>query len=147
MAASKYVEIKGSFHPHPRDHQKLGPSKGSDEVTVTLMLRRKDSGAKHAEIVDRGAPRPTREQFISARGADQGELDKVADFAKASGLDVIETDAARRSVVVKATVAAISKAFDVQLNDYRYERGKYRSHDGAVSFPQTLLATWKRSLV
>ena len=135
MAASKYVEIKGSFHPHPRDHQKLGPSKGSDEVTVTLMLRRKDSGAKHAEIVDRGAPRPTREQFINARGADQGELDKVADFAKASGLDVIETDAARRSVVVKATVAAISKAFDVQLNDYRYERGKYRSHDGAVRLP------------
>jgi kumamolisin len=135
MTTSNYVDVKGSFHPHPKDHQKLGPSNGSDVVTVTLMLRRKDNGAKHAEIVDRGAPRPTRQQFIDARGADQGELDKVADFATTSGLEVIEKDAARRSVVVKGTVAAISKAFDVKLNDYRYERGKYRSHDGAVRVP------------
>jgi kumamolisin len=132
---SNYVAIKGSIHPHPKDHQKLGPTANADQLTVTLLLRRKASASKQPEIVAAGAPRPTRDQFVEARGADQAEIDKVAAFAKSAGLQVLESDPARRSVVVRGSVAAVNKAFAVKLNDYQYERGKYRSHDGAVYLP------------
>ena len=132
---SNYVEIKGSVHPQPKDHKKLGPCASSDQLTVTLLLRRKAGASKQAEIVAADAPRPTRDQFAEARGADQAEIDKVVAFAKSAGLDVVESDTARRSVVVRGSVAAINKAFAVQLKDYQYERGKYRSHDGTVSLP------------
>jgi kumamolisin len=133
--SSNYVALKGSVHPHPKDHKKVGPTTSSEQLTVTILLRRKVGASKQAEIVARDAPRPTRDQFVEARGADQAEIDKVVAFAKSAGLDVVESDAARRSVVVRGSVAAVNKAFAVQLNDYQYERGKYRSHDGAVSLP------------
>ena len=133
--ASNYVAIKGSIHPHPKDHQKLGPTANADQLTVTLLLRRNASASKQPEIVAAGTPRPTRDQFVEARGADQAEIDKVAAFAKSAGLQVLQSDAARRSVVVRGSVAAVNKAFAVKLNDYQYERGKYRSHDGAVYLP------------
>jgi kumamolisin len=85
-----------------------------------------------------GAPRPTREAFANQRGADPEELDAVAAFAKNNGMKVLETDAARRSVIVRGPVDAINKAFNVELNDYEYERGTYRSHDGAVKLPATI---------
>jgi kumamolisin len=132
---SNYVAIKGSIHSHPKDHQKLGPTANADQLTVTLLLRRKARASKQPEIVAASAPRPTHDQFVEARGADQAEIDKVAAFAKSAGLQVLECDAARRSVVVRGSVAAVNKAFAVKLNDYQYERGKYRSHDGAVYLP------------
>jgi kumamolisin len=85
-----------------------------------------------------GAPRPTREAFANQRGADPKELDAVAAFAKNNGMKVLETDAARRSVIVRGPTDAINKAFNVELNDYEYERGTYRSHDGAVKLPATI---------
>jgi len=137
-AISNFVALKGSVHPHPKNHKKIGPAKGSEELTVTLMLRRKPSGSKRPQIVDRTAPRPSREDFVGARGADKGELKQVVDFAEAAGLKVMEQDEARRSVVVRGTVSAVEKAFAVQLNDYQYDRGKYRSHDDPVKVPSSI---------
>ena len=137
-SSSNYVAIKGSVHPHPKDHKKIGPTASSDHLTVTLLLRRKTGAAKQAQIVAADAQRPTREEFANSRGADPGELDKVVDFAKQAGLEVVEADAARRSVIVRGSVADVDKAFAVQLNDYQYEHGKYRSHDGAVNLPSSI---------
>src|SRR5262249_987666 len=72
------------------------------------------------------------------RGADPKELDEVAAFARAAGLQVVETDATRRSVVVHGSATAVNGAFGVELNDYAYERGSYRSHDGPVKLPSTV---------
>ena len=136
--SSNYVAIKGSVHPHPKDHRKVGPTASSDQLTVTLLLRRKTGAAKEAQIVAADAPRPTQEESANSRGADQGELDQVIAFAKGAGLEVVESDATRRSVVVRGSVADVDEAFAVQLNDYQYEYGKYRSHDGAVSVPSNI---------
>ena len=134
-----YRSLKGSEHPHPADHKKLRRTSGSEEVTVTLLLRRKPGhAAMQPERAAAGAPRPTREAFASQRGADPKELDAVAAFAKDNGMKVLESDAARRSVIVRGPADAINKAFNVELNDYEYERGTYRSHDGAVKLPSNV---------
>jgi kumamolisin len=52
---------------------------------------------------------------------------------------VLETDAARRSVVVRGPAAAMNKAFQVQLHDYQYSKGTYRSHDEAVKLPASIV--------
>ncbi len=136
--SSNYVAIKGSVHPQPKDHRKLGPTASSDQLTVTLLLRRKKGAARQAHVVAADAPRPTREEFANSCGADPSELDKVVDFAKQAGLEVVEADAARRSVVVRGSVADVDKAFAVHLNDYQYEHGTYRSHDESVKLPSNI---------
>lgn len=62
----------------------------------------------------------------------------VTAFAKAAGLQVLETDLARRSVIVRGPVDAVNKAFAVELHDYAHEGGRYRSHDGAVNLPSNI---------
>lgn len=133
-----YRSLKGSEHPHPADHKKLSRTSGSEEVTITLLLRRKPGHAAMQPERAADAPRPTREAFANQRGADPKELDAVAAFAKANGMKVMETDAARRSVIIRGPADAVNKAFNVQLNDYEYERGTYRSHDGPVQLPSNL---------
>jgi kumamolisin len=137
MAASGYRYLEGSIHPHPRDHVKLHPTDADESVTVTLMLRRKGRRAMaspDALVVNR-KPRPQREEFAAAHGADPAELDAVVAFAKSAGLDVLESDSARRSVIARGTAAMVSKAFDVKLNNYRYAHGTYRGHDDKVGLP------------
>src|SRR5262249_44398683 len=66
-------------------------------------------------------------------------------------LNVIETNAARRTVVVSGTVAQMNKAFAVKLLNYEHEvvRGPgqkpkikiYRVRDGFISVPETLKET------
>src|SRR5271154_82938 len=138
--AVAYRSLAGSTHPHPREHTKLRPTDGGEQLTVTLMLRRRPGHAKlkpEAIVADRRL-RPSRDVFAASRGAEPSELEAVTAFAKAAGLDVLEADAALRSVIVRGSAAAINKAFNIQLNDYKYERGTYRSHDGEVNLPSSI---------
>jgi kumamolisin len=107
--STTYRTLKGSKHPHPREHQKLRPTAGAELITVTLMLRRKpdDSRPRPDAVIADGTSRPTHDVFTSAYGADPAELNAVAGFAKGAGLDVLETDAAKRSIIVRGTASAI----------------------------------------
>ena len=138
--STAFRSLKGSQHPHPKEYKKLHPTDAAEKLTVTLMLRRKPGHTKLApEMVttdEKG--RPSRDAFATAHGAEPRELDAVVAFAKAAGLDVLQTDAARRTVIVRGSAAAINKAFDVQLNDYQYDQGVYRSHDDEVKLPANI---------
>jgi kumamolisin len=139
MASSaEFRALLGSAHPHPEEHQKLRRTDGAQVMKVTLQLRRRPGHAKlqpeHvlAEASREAAGRPSRAAFATTRGADPDELRAVETFAKAAGLEVTRSDPATRSVEVRGTADQISQAFDVELNDYQYEHGVYRSHDGPV---------------
>jgi kumamolisin len=104
------------------------------------MLRRHQghTPVKPEQVIARPSSRPTRESFAKAHGAAQNEIDAVVNFAREAGLQVVDADAARRSVIVHGSAAAISKAFAVQLNNYEYAKGTYRSHDGPVNVPASI---------
>jgi kumamolisin len=132
-----YRPLKGSQHPHPKEYKKLHPTDPAEQLTVTLILRRNSGHTRltpRTVIIDKKM-RPSHDAFAAAHGAEPHELDAVVAFAKTAGLDVLQTDAARRSVVVRGSAAAINKAFDVQLNNYQYDQGVYRSHDAEVNLP------------
>ena len=73
--------------------------------------------------------------FAATHGASAAELRMVVDFAHTHQLEVIESSAARRSVVVRGTAAQINKAFAIQLHHYRSPLGIYHGHEGHPSLP------------
>jgi kumamolisin len=139
-----YVSLEGSEHVHAKDHKDLNKTAASELVTVTLILRRREDGKKLRELKDFPAKSSqvgqpvSHAKFAALYGADPKELQQVADFAKSHGLDVLETDAARRSVVVRGAADEVNKAFAVELHDYESSRGKYRSHVGDANLPKNI---------
>jgi kumamolisin len=139
-----YVSLEGSEHTHANIHKDLNKTAATEPVTVTLILRRRQDG-NHVRALEDFSVHSGKENklvshtdFAALYGADPKELQQVADFAKSQGLDVLETDAARRSVVVRGTADAVNKAFDVELHDYESPRGKFRSHSGAANLPKNI---------
>jgi kumamolisin len=139
-----YQSIIGTEHAHPNSHKAINPSAPGDLVTATIMLHRRTDGTKLRGVDDfkAGSPAPrermSRTEFAARHGADPNEIEEVEAFAKSNGLEVIESHAARRSVVVRGSVAAIEKAFAVDLYDYDSPRGKYRGHAGSANLPGAL---------
>jgi hypothetical protein len=79
-----YQSVKGSIHPHPTGHRKLRPTRRSEEVSATLLLRRKVGCAEG--IAAEASSQPTPDAFASQRSADLREMVEVATFAKAGGV-------------------------------------------------------------
>jgi kumamolisin len=55
------------------------------------------------------------------------------------GLTVIEVSAARRTVTLAGSAAALSRAFAARLRAYHHRTGSYRGHDGPVHLPAELV--------
>ena len=140
MATSAFVSLPGSEHPHPKDSITLQPTDGAQQLTVTILLRRNQAHtpAKTEEVLAKPSARPTREVFAASHGAEPAEMEAVVNFAKQAGLQVVDADPARRSVIASGSADAVNKAFSLQLNDYQYAKGAYRSHDGAVNLPASI---------
>jgi kumamolisin len=136
-----YESLKGSAFARPKDHKELNPTPGNEPVTVTLVLRRRQGGTqlkgvKEFSAMPKGAKQSlSHAEFAENYGADPKELDQVSSWARSQGLELVNTNAARRTVVVRANVDKINKAFAVQLHDYESPRGKYLGHEGTANLP------------
>ena len=90
----------------------------------------------------------SNDEFEEKYGASPDDLKKVIEFATNKGLKVVESHAARRTVVVSGTAAQMSEAFGVTLGRYQHDialrRGEkpqtetYRGRDGFVHVPSEL---------
>jgi kumamolisin len=139
-----YKPLKGTEHKHPAGHTALKPTDGSKSVTATVILRRRENGKNLRKMEDfspqseASKKQISRSDFASEHGADPKEMEEVAAFAKAHGLEVVESHAGRRSVVVRGSASAMNDAFGVELQDYDSPRGQYHSHTGTVNLPGKL---------
>jgi subtilase family serine protease len=61
----------------------------------------------------------TPDQYEAQFGPEQASLDRIAAFAKANGMTVVDTPA-HQMVHVRATVATLEKAFKLELNTYQH---------------------------
>ena len=142
--ASRHI-IPGSDRQALEGAKAVGPARPDERIEVTLRLRAKTpvASALAANGVA-GDTHPgqrkylTREEFAEAHGADARDLASVAAFAKASHLAVVESNAARRSVVLSGTTQAMNAAFGVDLQQYEHAQGTYRGRTGTVSVPGDL---------
>jgi len=141
-------------HPAPTA-QLLGPADPNETISVTCVLRRRLDGPPVpamnyfavTPLSQRG--RLPEAEFAAKYGAAQSDIDQVAAFARAHGLTVVETHAARRTLIVSGTVAQMEEAFAVTLGRYQVnhpggrrsgqpETEIYRGRDGFIHLPNEL---------
>jgi kumamolisin len=140
-----YRIIPGSERQKYTRGQIVGPCEGDESVRVTVMVRRKNS--TEFERLVRQFEQPslsdpvqplTPEEFAERFGADPVDLQAVADFAAQNGLQVEETDAARRTTVLSGTVEQMNKAFGVALQKCEEGGRTFRVREGSISVPETI---------
>jgi kumamolisin len=152
---SNHRRIEGSeLKPGP-GAEFLAAADPADTLKVTIVLRRRPDGPAvpdHAYYT-RTPPSQRRRlpeaQFAEKYGAAEDDLAAVTRFAEAAGLEILDRNAARRSIVVSGTVAQINAAFAVTLNTYRHQVRRspgdaepltetFRGYDGFISVPEDL---------
>jgi kumamolisin len=142
--ASRHT-IPGSDRQALEGAKAVGPARPDERIEVTLRLRAKTPVAHALGTSGAGDDTHpgqrkylTREQFAAAHGADKQDLAMIAGFAQAHGLAVVESDPARRSVVLSGTTQAMNDAFGVKLQEYEHAAGTYRGRTGTISVPGDL---------
>ena len=141
------IPISGSNRPPLPGATLLRKTDPRKSITASIYLRPNPSTAGEAastiETLSAQPPQAraylSKPQLAAMFGADPQDIQAVEDWAKSCKLKVVEADAAKRRVKVSGTVAAIDKAFGVQLGDYRHPDGyEYRGREGQVHVPEKL---------
>ncbi|MBV9168538.1 MAG: hypothetical protein JOZ81_00455 [Chloroflexi bacterium] len=117
----------------------LGAVDADEPIEVSVLVRPRASLESIDQRLARGDPPLSREQFAAQYGADASDLRAVASFAKRHGLAVVQSDAARRTVVLRGSAANVNDAFGVQLQHFSSSGGaSFRAHEGPVYIPSAL---------
>lgn len=127
------LPVEGSDREPVPGAKKVGPVPTDQEVRVTIVVRRR--GGAELPAVEGAAPALSREEFARKYGADPADLERVQKFAVDHGLEVRESDPARRSVVLAGPAETVARAFAVELDEYETEGVRYRGRTGPVRVP------------
>jgi kumamolisin len=133
------VALAGSERTAPTA-KLVGPAPAFEQVEATVVVRRR------AELPDPAAdPSPPsrrryvdRDTFAERYGATPEDLAAVERFARDAGLEVVTSDAARRSVIVRGTVAAMNAAFGTHVERYAQGERTFRGRTGPLTVPTEL---------
>jgi kumamolisin len=151
----KYLEIGGSERSLATGTSILGRVNPHKVIQVTVQVKSSkdptDAGLKAASenLADNPLSKRqylSRDQFAAAYGASPADFQKVRAFARNFGLQVVRDFAAQdsaasqlgqRTVELRGTVGAISKAFGVHLVRVRDAGGKlHRAQLGPIQVPE-----------
>jgi len=133
--ASERAIVQGSERAEPEASERRGACDLSERAEVTIVLRPR---ARVPGAPDPAKPYPTRADYALAYGASPADIALVERFALDAELLVLESNAARRSVVVEGTLEALGRAFGTTMS--RYVRGDvtFRARTGTLSVPRAL---------
>jgi kumamolisin len=138
------VELKGSARSAFPGGRDVGPADPSEQIEVTVLLRRGSKRGKFPADAKLGAGLPhqrtylTREEFARLHGSSAADLEKIRTFAARHDLKVLSADRARRTVKLSGTVEAFTAAFGVSLRRYEHPSGTYRCRTGSLTIPTGL---------
>jgi kumamolisin len=122
----------------------VGPARPDERFEVTVRLRSKSPqddlarGGGHDDRLPAQRAYLSREAYAAAHGADPRDVASIAAFAAAHELVVVESDLARRSVVLSGSATTLGAAFGVTLQQFEHEGGTYRGRTGSISVPVDL---------
>ncbi len=124
--------------------KEVGEVTPGERFEVTLRLRSKTplrslaDGGGHDDRPPGQRHYLSREAYAAKHGADPQDIAKIDEFAKANQLVVVESNPARRSVVLSGTAQTLSAAFGVTLKQFEHDGGTYRGRTGPISVPANL---------
>lgn len=123
----------------------IGPTPNDERIEVTVRVRRQKPLAESAAkgVNDNTKPKDrrylTREDYAANHGSHPDDLKKVEQFATDHGLQVLESDAARRSVFISGRTADIAAAFGTTIENFEHDGGTYRGRTGPLTLPSDLV--------
>lgn len=131
--------MPGTEHLIAPDARPLGAADPAETVEASVFLRPPPGAESLEDRLARGAPPLTREEYAAQYGAVPSDIAAVEKFARAHGLEIVQSDAARRTVVLRGTVAQMNDAFGVSLQRFQAHDGStFRSHSGPQYVPPEL---------
>ena len=104
----------------------LGDLPPDEVLDVSLLLAPRlpiDTLESLEARLARDAPPLTREQFASMYGASPESIERVRAFAAANGLEIVASNPAARTVVLRGRAGDLSAAFGVRLQRYASQAG------------------------
>ena len=142
---AKHVPLPGSHRNAVQGSSVIGPVHPHERIEVTVRIRPR-AAIPRATRQSATAAGPTgdrryltREQLAADHGASPEDIAKVVAFAHAHHLAVVATSEARKSVWLSGTVADMSAAFGVTLDEYDHPHGgTFRGRMGSISIPDDL---------
>ena len=135
LAGSERLPVPGA--------RSVGPADPAEQLEVSVTLRQAAAEVLREKVRklaagDHSETRVKREDFAGQFGALPEDIAAVSTFAAAHGLAVTEANPARRTVVLRGTVAAFNDAFGVDLQRFEHADGAYRGRTGPVHLPDAL---------
>jgi len=112
-----------------------------EPFVVHLILRRR---AELPSIDALGALPPrkrqhlTSEEFEAKYGADPADVERIADFARAYGLEVRDVNLAKRTLRLLGPAAGFARAFSVELARFTSGGAVFRGHVNDLTVPHEL---------
>jgi kumamolisin len=134
---NKLVPVAGSEPPPRFTAKSIGPASPNEMITVTVKVRSKDDKVAETAASAR-ASHVSREDFAAQHGADPAVLKKIEDYARSKNLNVAESNASKRRVVLHGKVSDFEAAFGVKMERFAHPGGTFRSHATQVSVPEDL---------
>lgn len=138
-AFEKLVPLPGSEKPAP-DAKPVDTLKPNEKLTVTIRVCRKRSLAPLVNTESEVAKVVSRSDYARQYGADPAVVKQVEAFGAAYDLTLVESDLARRSVLLRGTVHQVEQAFGVSLSNYQTADGiEFRGRTGIINVPAELV--------
>ncbi len=144
---SHMIPIAASKRLSMPDAKLLGKSNPGQTIRVSIYVRQNPTPnsdtTRALENLSTELPGKrrylTQDEFNNSFGADPADLSKVANWAGQNKLKVIDSNPAKRRVLVEGTIADIQRAFGTELNEYEHPtEGRFRGREGELQVPADL---------
>jgi kumamolisin len=141
------IPIPGSNRAAVPEATLIGKSNYKAQIKVSIYARQKPTaaGGTGSNLDELNSKLPSQRNYLSgdkfnaAFGADPIDLDKIAAWAEANKLKVLDSSVAKRRVLVQGTIGDMCKVFGTELNEYKHpERGRFRGRVGQLHVPADL---------
>jgi kumamolisin len=138
-AFDQLVPLPGSEKTAP-DAAPLDTLDPNEVLTVTIRIRRRKSLTPLVNTESLVTKVVSRGEYASQYGADPAIARQIEAFATAYDLSLVDRNLARRSILLRGTVAQMQRAFGVSLATYQMADGTvFRGRTGAINVPIELV--------
>ena len=149
-----YQRLKGSARRRSPSVEFLGVADPRETFTVTIVLRRRPDGApipNHDFFLNtppHHRQRMPESEFAALYGASDEDIARITHFVTTHHLSVVQTHAARRTVIASGIVSSMETCFGVKLGHFERQIARhpnepetetYRGYHGSIHIPNDLV--------